>query len=1012
MSDATPRPSADRNLLFGILALQMDFITRDQLIAAMHTWVLDKAKPLGQILQEQGALPGDERVVLDALVDKHLRRHSNEAEKSLGALTTPAALREDLRQLADPDLDASLGHLAAAHGADEDPRGTVDHVGASGIPATMRFRILRPHARGGLGEVFVAEDTELRREVALKEIRATRADDAESRGRFLREAEINGRLEHPNIVPVYGLGRHADGRPFYAMRLVQGMSLKEAIRTLHEGVDSPRPGEPNLRLRQLLTRFVAVCNAVAYAHSRGVIHRDIKPANVMLGRFGETLLVDWGLAKVVGRKDDKPDDMEPTLQPWPGDTPDTVAGTALGTPAYMSPEQAAGRLDLVSPASDVYGLGATLYCLLTGQPPFQEQDQGRLLQQVSKGQWLAPRHVRKNVPTALDAICRKAMAFRAWDRYPTALDLAADVERWLADEPVSAHREPLRQRLARWHRRHRAPVAFAAALLLATCAFGLWLKQDSDARAMDAERAALGQLEEFDRLLTEDRLADAKPALQRAGDRLGGHGSDQTRWRLKQSQSDLDMVTKLEELLLQRLQWTASSGGYAAYADAFRDYGLDMRGLDESEVARRIQTSAIRTQLVAFLYHWTSDISNKDRAAFEKIWKVIWLAETDPWRRGVLVLAQRQDRLGLEQLVEKAEALSQPPAALVMLGRVLVAHRAARERLLRQAQRRYPESFWLNHDLAECLWGKEEGIGYARAALALRPHSPGAHLGLANSLLFFPGKLSEAESVVRRAIELKPDLWATHSTLGFILTAQNRFGEALACVKKALETGTTVPNLQVMLFSIVKALEELQAREQRLLAVLRGEVKPANAAEQISLAQLCQRKQLHVAAAQFYAGAFAEQQDLQAVHGYSAARAAIRVGLGKGDEATKIPDRERARWRQQALAWFKQDLALWGKRPPGERSKSPWSSQLAIQQAFRAEIDAKLAPQKQAASLKAREDVTSGQDWQLTSWQTEPELVGVRDEAALTTLPRVEREGWRSLWDEAAVFLAQAGTGK
>src|SRR5262249_21402545 len=167
----------------------------------------------------------------------------------------------------------------------------------------QRFRVLRPHAQGGLGAVFVALDTELHREVALKQIQDRYAEDPDSRDRFLLEAEVTGRLEHPGVVPVYGLGRDAQGRPFYAMRLVKGQSLKEAIDHFHEAEDRDGrdPRQRNLALRQLLNRFVAVCNVMAYAHSRGVIHRDLKPANILLGLYGETLVVDWGLGKVVGR---------------------------------------------------------------------------------------------------------------------------------------------------------------------------------------------------------------------------------------------------------------------------------------------------------------------------------------------------------------------------------------------------------------------------------------------------------------------------------------------------------------------------------------------------------------------------------------------------------------------------------------------------------------------------------------------------------------------------------------
>jgi serine/threonine-protein kinase len=367
----------------------------------------------------------------------------------------------------------------------------------------LRYRPVRFHAKGGLGEVHVADDTELGRPVALKHIQDRHAHSEEMRRRFLREAEITARLEHPGIVPVYGLVHDADGQPYYAMRFIEGESLRDAIQRFHAQDDQPRrdAGRRTLALRELLSRFIAVCNTMAYAHSRGVIHRDLKPGNVMLGKYGETLVVDWGLAKHAGAQDKESGGSPPAdASAPPASTSLTEMGQAAGTPAYMSPEQAAGRWDAVGPASDVYSLGAILYALLTGVSPVAGRDAAEALQKVKRGDFPPPRQVKPGVPRALEAICLRAMALRPQDRYAGALELKADVEHWLADEPVSAYREPLAVRARRWLKRHRtlaAGVATGAAVALVSLALTTSLLvranqdlQEANAREVHAKEDA------------------------------------------------------------------------------------------------------------------------------------------------------------------------------------------------------------------------------------------------------------------------------------------------------------------------------------------------------------------------------------------------------------------------------------------------------------------------------------------------------------------------------------------
>jgi WD40 repeat protein/serine/threonine protein kinase len=463
-----PGTSSDRNLLLGIIALQMDFITREALVAAMNAWVLNKSIPLSQVLENQGALSRQQRALLDGLVDEHIQLHDDDTQKSLAAVRSIKTVREDLARITDVDLRATL---AAVRDHDDALDQTLPspRLGSS-TSAGTRFTVLRPHAKGGLGEVFVARDNELNREVALKEIQDRLADHPRHRARFEFEAEITGGLEHPGIVPVYGLGHTADGRPYYAMRFIRGCTFTDEIVRFHETARQPGhdPGKSILKLRELLARFIDVCDVIAYAHSRGVLHRDLKPDNIMLGRFGETLVVDWGLAKPLSGDEASSlrDLAELPLKPVSAVTLDqTVDGSTVGTPYYMSPEQASGRVNEMGRRSDVYCLGATLYQLLTDHPPCEAKHLGEVLQKVAAGEIPRPRSLNPRIAPDLEAICLKALALKPAERYGSAEELKAELERWLADEPVLAWREPFVVRAQRWMRRHRTLVTTTAAVV-------------------------------------------------------------------------------------------------------------------------------------------------------------------------------------------------------------------------------------------------------------------------------------------------------------------------------------------------------------------------------------------------------------------------------------------------------------------------------------------------------------------------------------------------------------------
>lgn len=468
--------TSDRDLLQALFVQQLGFAPATEVMAAGAQWLVQRetGASLGEVLQSRGLLDQKQLQLVEALVTEAIAAHGGDAAitlKSLPPLSQDSlsGLESTLRPGATPAPTPEKLDLTAT--TSYDSLETPDNVG---VEAKGRYAFntgpmgrLEELGRGGAGRVVVARDRFLSRDVALKELHReitqnVKYDTLHVRNlesRFLREARVTGQLEHPAIVPVYELGRRRDGTMYYTMRRVRG-------RTLAQALSDTRSLEGRLAL---VPDLLTACRAVAAAHHRSVVHRDLKPQNVMLGPHGETYVMDWGLARVIGRADRS----KSTVQL----APDLTGGRDLGpvgTPSYMSPEQALGDRDSLDARADVWGLGAMLFEILTGRAPYLGRSPWDVLAEVRSK---PPPRVKSLVPTAppeLVAVCERALSWNKDQRYPNAGELAAELEDFLAGRKVRAYDYTFREVAGRVLRRHRAKATLAAATLAALIALAVF----------------------------------------------------------------------------------------------------------------------------------------------------------------------------------------------------------------------------------------------------------------------------------------------------------------------------------------------------------------------------------------------------------------------------------------------------------------------------------------------------------------------------------------------------------
>jgi tetratricopeptide (TPR) repeat protein/serine/threonine protein kinase len=746
------------------------------------------------------------------------------------------------RSKAEGFLEAPAANLVAT--LDEPPLGEA--------PGTVvgPYKLLEQLGEGGFGVVFLAEQQEpVRRQVALKVLKPG-MDTRQVVARFEAERQALALMDHPNIAKVLDGGATASGRPYFVMELVRGVPITEHC-------DQNRLGA-----RERLELFASVCQAVQHAHQKGVIHRDLKPSNVLVTLYDGTpvpKVIDFGIAKA-------------TKQRLTERTLFTNFAQMVGTPLYMSPEQAEMNGLDVDTRSDVYALGVLLYELLTGTTPFESEtlrragldEMRRIIREeepprpshrvttlgagasatVSERRGVDGRRLSQLLRGELDWIVMKALEKDRNRRYESASALAADVQRYLHDEPVQACPPSAWYRLRKFVRRNKAALATGALTLLFLVLLGGgigWAARGRAARQAETAAAVQAALEEAQGLRRQSKWREGEAAARRAEALLAsGGGSAETRQRVHELLADLRMGARLEEVRLLgsdvkdgRFDLEAEDHGYAA---AFRDYGIDVEALAPSAAAERIGARAIRVELAAALDGWARKrraVPKEGGKSWQDLLAVARTADPDPWRTALRDAVLRGDRQALVERAASDEVRALPPVTRVLLAKYLAEMGGLKEAtaLLRRAQERYPGDFWINHALAFRLahlsppqW--DEAIRFYTAAVALRPDSPGARLNLGVAL-GHKGRFEEAAAAARKAIELKPDYAEAYNNLGLVLAARGRLDEAIAACRQALELK---PDLAEAYNNLGLALQRKGRLDEAVAAYRRAvELKPGHA---------------------------------------------------------------------------------------------------------------------------------------------------------------------------------------
>jgi serine/threonine-protein kinase len=643
-------------------------------------------------------------------------------------------------------------------------------------PVIPGYEIEATLGQGGMGVVYKATQLNLNRSVALKMLLAGAHASPQDHMRFVREAEAVASLRHPHIVQIFDVD-DVDGHPFYTMEFVEGGSLAKLL----------ADGRPPIRDSAQLLATVA--HAVEAAHQNGIIHRDLKPANILLTADGSPKISDFGLARRI--------DLDMQL---------TYTGIRLGTPSYMAPEQMTGKSSAADPAVDIFALGAILYEMLTGGPPFRGETLSETEQRLISQEATPPSRLNPKVPRDLETICLKCLEKDPRKRYVNAAELAADLERFLRHEPI--HARPVRpaERSWRWVRRNPLLTALAVTgTVLAVIVASDVAHQWSMAATRRSEKARLtARYESGVRALLEGRYSEARAVLVKLGD----GGFKDIRQRIDRTVADLENIEELDRIREERrLALNGIDGARflnpraaAKYEKAFARIGVGPVHEDPELVASRFADSDIKRKLVIGLDDWS--LCETDESRQQWLLDLARRLDADDlgWRHRMRDPANWHRAEALSHLASTALAADPTVQLLGVLGERLDAVGLDATAFLKQVQSAHPDSFYANLALADTLRNDNaaEAIRYYQAALALRPTAAAAHNNLAAALLALD-RTQEAVAHYRKALQHEGCPGFVHYNLGLSLLASGDAAEAIENFQWAIKSLPNFPEGHIAL---------------------------------------------------------------------------------------------------------------------------------------------------------------------------------------------------------------------